>query len=479
MLTDNQQSILSSASKAAELITEEIKEKSQVLIISHFDADGIAAAAIMGKALIRKDASLHVKILKKLNDDVLEELSKTSADFLIFSDIGSGYLSILPKAIGKRKALVLDHHQMEPKKEIPENIFHVNPHLFQIDGTVEISGSGLSYLVAKSIDENNVDLSTLAIVGALGDIQDKGEKHSLFGLNGEIVNDGVKAGCIKVETDLVFFGRETRPIHKAIAYTTNPFLPGLSGEEGKCFSLLNSAGIPTKDGDRWRSLVDLSHEERQKLLSKMIEYLSSKGFSGYIALDIIGNAYTLLKEEKWTPSRDAREFGSLLNACGRMGRPSLVLAFCLGERGSVTEEIQEILNGYRRTLANYMNLIIQHKEKIEERGKMFIVHGEDIINENMTGAISTILSMTNQNKERVTLVITRTKEGEIKISGRASSLILKKGVNLGKAMQTLAERFSGVGGGHDVAAGAEISPQQKSSFLNELNKIILNQIGSD
>ena len=125
MLTDNQQSILSSASKAAELITEEIKEKSQVLIISHFDADGIAAAAIMGKALIRKDASLHVKILKKLNDDVLEELSKTSADFLIFSDIGSGYLSILPKAIGKRKALVLDHHQMEPKKEIPENIFHL------------------------------------------------------------------------------------------------------------------------------------------------------------------------------------------------------------------------------------------------------------------------------------------------------------------------------------------------------------------
>ena len=231
MLTNNQQSLLSSASKAAKLITDEIKENSQILVVSHFDADGIAAAAILGKALIRKDASIHIRIINKLNEGALEEISKTGANFLIFSDIGGGYLSILPKAIGQRKALVLDHHQIEPKKEAPENILHVNPHLFGIDGTVEISGSGLSYFVAKSIDEKNVDLSTLAIVGALGDIQDKGEKHSLFSLNGEIVEDGIKAGYIKVETDLFFYGRETRPIHRAIAYTTSHFSRDSAGRK--------------------------------------------------------------------------------------------------------------------------------------------------------------------------------------------------------------------------------------------------------
>ena len=479
MSQDNHKSFFSSISKVAEIIIEEVENNQRFLIASHFDADGISAAAILSKALVRENASIHVKILEKLNEEVIDELSRTNANFIILSDIGSGYLSILPKAIGSRKALVLDHHQPEIINEIPENIFHVNPHLHELDGTTEISGSGLSYLLAKSINEKNVDLSSLAIVGALGDIQDKGDKHSLFSINEKIVEDGVKVNCLKVEKDLFFFGRETRPIHKAIAYTTNPFLPGLSSEEDRCLALLNSVGIPIKEGDRWRSIVDLSKEEKQQLLSKVIKYLSSKGLSGNIALDLIGSVYTLLQEEKWTPSRDAREYASLLNACGRMRKPSLALAFCLGERNEVAEKIRIILNEYRRTLANLMNLLNEHKDKIEDKDKVFIVHGEDMINENMTGALSTILSMTNQNIERVTLVLTKTEDETIKISGRASPLILKKGINLGKILHTLAEKYSGVGGGHDVAAGAEISSQHKSGFLREFNEIIFEQAGSD
>ncbi len=478
MQKDNHRSFLLRTSEAAKLIIEEIEKSARILIVSHFDADGLAAAAILSKALIRKDAFLHVKIIKKLNEVVINELSNTNADFYIFSDIGAGYLSILPNAIGKKRAIVLDHHQLELTEQ-PENIFHINPHLFELDGTVEISGSGISYLVAISMDNGNIDLSTLSIVGALGDIQDKGEKHSLFGLNERIVMDGIQSGHIKVETDLSFFGRETRPLHKAIAYTTNPFLPGLSGAEDNCLALLNSAKIPIKDRERWRSLADLSQDEKQRLLSKIIEHISSLGFSGDIALDLVGNVYTLLNEEKWTPSRDAREYASLLNACGRMDRSSLAIAFCLGERGEIIEEIQEILSKYRKNLANYMDLLTNNKEKLDDKGIMLIVHGEDIINENMTGALSTILSMTNQNTEKVTLVLTKTEDGKIKISGRASGLILKKGANLGKIMQNLAEKFSGVGGGHDVAAGAEIPPQMKGVFLEEFRKLLISQVGNN
>ncbi len=45
-------------------------------------------------------------------------------------------------------------------------------------------------------------------------------------------------------------------------------------------------------------------------------------------------------------------------------------------------------------------------------------------------------------------------------------------------MQNLAEKFAGIGGGHDIAAGAEIPPEEKSIFLDEFNKIILEQAGS-
>ncbi|MCW3975432.1 MAG: DHH family phosphoesterase, partial [Candidatus Bathyarchaeota archaeon] len=134
---------------------------------------------------------------------------------------------------------------------------------------------------------------------------------------------------------------------------------------------------------------------------------------------------------------------------------------------------------YRRILANYMDLLTKSKEKIDDNGKLLVIHGEDIINENMTGALSTILLMSNQNTEKVILVLSKTEDGNIKISGRASRLILQKGANLGKIMQTLAEKFSGMGGGHDVAAGAEISPQVKLAFLEEFKNLLLNQIGSN
>jgi nanoRNase/pAp phosphatase (c-di-AMP/oligoRNAs hydrolase) len=36
-----------------------------------------------------------------------------------------------------------------------------------------------------------------------------------------------------------------------------------------------------------------------------------------------------------------------------------------------------------------------------------------------------------------------------------------------------------LGGGHDVAAGAEISSQMKSAFLDEFEKLLSEQIGSN
>ncbi len=42
-----------------------------------------------------------------------------------------------------------------------------------------ISAAGVTYLVARELDDENKDLSTLGIVGALGDMQDKNERRTL------------------------------------------------------------------------------------------------------------------------------------------------------------------------------------------------------------------------------------------------------------------------------------------------------------
>jgi single-stranded-DNA-specific exonuclease len=111
-----------------------------------------------------------------------------------------------------------------------------------------------------------MDLAPIAVVGALGDLQDKYDQRRLGGLNEKIVEDAQSRGLLTVEKDLIFFGRETRPIHKTLASTTNPFIPGISGEEDKSLAFLVSLDIKPKYGDKWRALRDLNRRREEKTL---------------------------------------------------------------------------------------------------------------------------------------------------------------------------------------------------------------------
>ena len=64
------------------------------------------------------------------------------------------------------------------KSQTP-NFTQVNPHLFGIDGARDVSGSGVAYFAAKAVNATNMDLASIALVGALGDMQDKYEQRSL------------------------------------------------------------------------------------------------------------------------------------------------------------------------------------------------------------------------------------------------------------------------------------------------------------
>jgi RecJ-like exonuclease len=345
--------------------------------------------------------------------------------------------------------------------------------LLGYDGSAEISGAGTAYLLARAIDPHNKDLAAMAVVGCLGDQQDKGPKRTLTGLNAEVLSDAIQAGKIEEAQDLILFGRQTRPIHRAIASTTTPYLPGLSGEEDKCLALLDMADIPTKVEDRWRTITDLSTDEKRRLVDKIIQHVISLKMSGEIALDLIGTVYTLTREDPWTPLRDAREFATLLNACGRMGKAGLGIALGLGDRGSAFEEAQQVYDDYRKWLAKYMNWLTTEPSALKQEGNVVIVRGEGVIDENMTGSVSSIVSSSNLfGEDKVTLVVTFTKHGEAKVSARATDHLVAKGVNLGRILQTLSLNHGGNGGGHAIAAGATVGRDRMERFLEELGRTI-------
>ncbi|MEM3622378.1 MAG: DHH family phosphoesterase [Candidatus Bathyarchaeia archaeon] len=471
---DSTADFLNSAARAAETILETVNENEFIQVFSHLDADGVAAAGIIGKALFRLDAKFRIRITQWVDEKIFNEILSEKPKIIILSDFGSGYIELLNDKLSNFKIVVLDHHQIVGEEK--PNIVHVNPHSHGIDGARDISGAGVAYFVAKAVDKENVDLAPIAVVGALGDLQDKYDQRKLGGVNEKIVEDAVNAGLLTVERDLIFFGRETRPIHKTLASTTNPFIPGISGEEDKSLAFLASLDIKPKHGERWRALRDLSDDEKKRLCSALADYLLSKGLR-YEVANLIGHVYTLSHEEPWTPLRDAREFAVLLNATGRMEKPSLGVSICMGDRGSALEEANRVLEEYRRTINKYLGWIMEKTERMKEMENIYVVYGENFINEKIVGAISSILATSLPNPEKPLIAYANVEEEALaKFSARTIDIVTNKGVNLGEVMQAAAEKFSGNGGGHNIAAGAQVPIENVDAFINIVNELVGKQL---
>ena len=479
MATDGQtDAFLESAKEASEVIRKHLEARSLFTAISHNDADGLSSAGIIAAVLARAGARFKLRVVEELREEIIDEISLGKPDIVIFTDIGSGYSELVNSRLDVQEAVVLDHHP--PDGKAGRKITQVNPHEFGIDGATKISAAGVAYLVARGVGDANTDLSTLGIVGALGDMQDKNEARALAGLNELVVKDAVTSGSARVDSDLVVYGRETRPIFRALAYTTSPYLPNLSGREDNCLTLLTSAGISLKEGDRFRTAADLSQEEKQKLLNSIIAYLTSQSFPSNVVLDMVGTVYTFVNEQPGSPTRDAREFSALLNACGRTGNPSLGVSIGLGDRASALAEATDVVANYRKTLANYMEWLTKSPNAIQKFKIIWAIRGENEIQESMTGAFSSILSSAgNLTPDHAIIVLTKAKDGGIKLSARAPAKLLQRGMNLGAALNIAAKRYDGFGGGHNVAAGAHIKTEDPVPFLEELDQMLLSQLKTD
>lgn len=465
---------LAQAAEAAKVILEVVKRDGFVHVFSHLDADGVAAAGVIGKALFRLDAKFRIRITQQLDEQIVCSIVADKPGLLILTDFGSGYLDLLAEKLGEFKVLILDHHQINGV--LHPGFCQVNPHAFGIDGASDVSGSGVAYFVAKALSSANVDLAPVALVGALGDMQDKYEQRSFRSLNEIIVNDAVAAGLLKVYKDLTFFGRETRPIYKMLATTTNPFIPGLSGEEDKALAFLVSLGIPLNVGGKPRALCDLSDSERKRLCSALADHLLSKGLHLEVE-NLIGHVYILTKEEPNTALRDAREFAVVLNSTGRMDRPSLGVAIVMGDRKAALEESTKILEDYRKSINKYLVWVNEKPERMRELQNIYVIYGESFINEKIIGTVSSIIVSTLAHSEKPLVAFANVEnEQAAKFSSRTTEAAIRKGVNLGAVMQVASEAHGGKGGGHNIAAGAQVPLDQVEKFVAAVDDLVGRQL---
>lgn len=452
-------------------ISKKLSMENDIIVVSHHDADGITSCAIMVELLRSLRTKVEFMTIKQLERNTIEKINEVNMNnekTIVFTDMGSGQISLIQESKIKN-FYIIDHHPPESAYEK-----QINPHFFGYDGGFEISSSGITHFVAKSL--GNTKMAHLAVVGAVGDMQDSdGKLHSL---NRIVMEDGIKQGVLKVKHDLRLFGRQSRPLTQMLTYASDPVLPGLTGDELACASFIQNLGIPLKKNEHWRTYVDLEFSERKKLITAIYTYLLDFNIPEFVIQGMIGEVYTLLNEEKGTELRDAKEFATLLNACGRQEQPEIGVKVCLGDRGENLRIAKNILQKHRKMLREGIEFL--KKKGVEELENFYYFDSEGRIDENIIGVIAgmayganivspdkPILAFANDNDDPTML----------KISSRANWPLVKKGLHLGNALRDESRKLGGEGGGHDIAAGARIPKNCREEFLKNMDKKIGEQLG--
>ena len=458
-------SVLQRASEVASFLLD----SKDVHIVTHIDADGITAGAIASETLRRLKKRYSIECVKQLDEVTLQRLIREDHELVWFTDLGSGITTQYPEL----RKIITDHHECPLESDVP---FHLNPHLFGRDGSFELSGAGATYLVSRAVSEKNRDLSSLAIVGAIGDLQDR-RFCELRGLNTEIVKDGVEAGVLQTVRDIRYFGKETRPLTKLLQYASDPLIPGVSGREDASVAFLQELQIELKQKDSWRSWVDLRKEEKRRVISAIVQMLLSKGFGYQVASRVLGETYLLCREEEGTELHDAKEFATLLNSTARYGQYEVGLQVCLGDRGKWLKEALNLLSGHRHNLVE--GLQFAREEKIQKRTYVQYFHAGDGIRDTIIGIVTNMMLNTEEVDKGLPLIgFAHTENGEVKVSARATQNLVDRGLDLATALTRAAQEIHGVGGGHNIAAGATIPKGKEEEFLQCVEREIKLQLVS-
>jgi len=443
-----------------------LDRKETVRLISHLDCDGIAACSIMVKVLNQLGMRYSISIVKSLSAELISELSRESYKYIVFTDLGSGQLDLIRGKLDDRTILILDHHIPSTKEKL-DNILHVNPHLFGIDGSKEISGAGVVYLFAREIDQRHENMAHIGVIGALGDVQ---ESNGFMAMNDEILQTAIKKKKIQVDRGLRLFGIQSRALYKVLQYSTDPFIPGVSGSESGAIQFLQSLGINPKSSDGWKKYTNLTESEIHSLIAGIV--MRRKGEDK--PEDVLGCIYTLLDEEKESPLRDAREFATLLNACGRLGKASLGIGTCLNDEKLKKHALTHMLK-YKREIVTSLNWYNENKNSkdIHSEDGIIIINAKDNILPTMIGTVASIISKSNDIRENTFILsLARDVDGTTKVSLRVSGQRPRKDIDLRSLITEIVAAVGGEAGGHQQAAGALIDSSKEEAFTRTATEVL-------
>jgi len=449
---------------------EQIAAAPEITIISHIDADGIASEAVLSQAISRQGIAVRSVFVRQLEPLTMPQVPSDSS-LKIFSDLGAGQQNLLEeRGLTEKDVIIVDHHVSQPAG-ISYTQVNCLPY-----GHTRMSAAGVCYLIAKEIDPKNADLAKLAIIGNVGDMMAR-EKCGLVGPAREIiVEDGIKSGNVEVrKKDLNCYGTATRPVHLSLAYNDDPFIKGISNNPEGARQFLKKLGIrqQTPDG-RWYVWEEISNEEKRTIISALAEQLIANGER----VDrLLAETYGFPDEIPRTPLRNAQEYATMLNACGRWSKPQVGGAILRGDRGTAYREAEHMLNNHRAIIRSLLQYIID--TGVKELDNLQYLHVGGKYPDTIVGiGAGMALSKLNANKPILIMCEVPEDTNLTKVSMRTTERVVEKGIDLQKALSDASAEYGGGGGGHKIAAGAYIPKTAEEEFVYRVNRLLGEQFAA-
>jgi RecJ-like exonuclease len=450
---------------------EQIAAAEEVTIISHIDADGISCEAILSQAVSRLEIPVKSVFIRQMEPLTMPQIP-TDSSFKIFSDLGAGQQNLmLDRGFTEKEVLIIDHHVSQPIDGISYTQVNCLPY-----GFTRMSAAGVSYLVGKELDAANTDLAMLGVIGNVGDMMAR-EKCGLVGPARDIiVEDGARHGSIEVRRkDLNCYGTATRPVHLSLAYNDDPFIKGISNNPEGARQFLKKLGIRQQAPDgRWYVWEEITTEEKRTIISALAEQLIANGEK----VDrLLAETYGFPLETPRTPLRNAQEYATVLNACGRWSKPQVGSAILRGDRGTAYRDAEHMLNNHRSIIRNLLQFIVDTGVKEMENLQWLHVGGR--YPDTIVGiGAGMALSKLNSNKPILIMCEVPEDRNLTKVSMRTNERVVERGIDLQQALNSASAEFGGGGGGHKIAAGAYIPKTAEQEFVDRVNRILGEQFAA-
>jgi RecJ-like exonuclease len=449
---------------------EQIAEAPEITIISHIDADGIACEAILSQAISRYGIPVRSVFVRQLEPLTMPQVPSDSS-LKIFSDLGAGQQNLLlERDLTEKEVVIVDHHVSQPCEREYRQV-NCLPY-----GYNRMSAAGVSYLVAKQMDPINTDLAKLAIIGNVGDMMAR-EKCGLVGpARDVIVEDGVKHRNVEVrKRDLNCYGTATRPVHLSLSYNDDPFIKGITNNPEGARQFLKRLGIRQQsENGRWYVWEEMSIEDKRTIISALAEQLIANGER---TDRLLAETYGFPDEIPRTPLRNAQEYATVLNACGRWSKPQVGGAILRGDRGIAYRDAEHMLNNHRAIIRDLLQFIIDTGVKQLENLQYLHVGGR--YPDTIVG-IGAGMALSKLNSSIPILIMCEVPEDKnlTKVSMRTTERVVERGIDLQKALSDASSEYGGGGGGHKIAAGAYIPKTAEEEFVIRVNRILGEQFAA-